>query len=376
MLCLMAQLSKLFSDSKTPYLDYRLAENLFCRYFSALNDARSCTAYDARLANIGIGIKTFILKGPNANNSLEKVAEFNKLSKKLRPLSNIELAKTVSKYRNERILFANNTYNVNNALYHIVGRTEGMLRIFNTPYEEIDIDNITIEKDNETSCIFNDNKNLYSYNKSKSVLLKRFIVPEIHKDIKVDIIQDPISLMEQLLTNNKEIISQTTKIIKGTDFVILPLYSEKKGQQYVAEKSGLNQFNASGRKRNRYEVYIPVPKFIHNNYPDFFPQRDTPFNLILPNGSTLSAKICQDGGKALMSNPNKALGEWLIDKVLKKKEGELITIDDLNRYGFDSVCIQNLHTTDENGIRQYRISLADSLNSYEEFKTDDINNLS
>ena len=63
MLKLMAQLSKLFSESNVPYLDYRLAENLFCKYFNAANDARSCTAYDARIAHIGIGIKTFILKG-------------------------------------------------------------------------------------------------------------------------------------------------------------------------------------------------------------------------------------------------------------------------------------------------------------------------
>ena len=61
MLQLMASISRLFSESATPYLDYRLAENLFCKYFNAQNDARSCTAYDARLSHLGIGIKTFIL---------------------------------------------------------------------------------------------------------------------------------------------------------------------------------------------------------------------------------------------------------------------------------------------------------------------------
>ena len=62
MLQLMASISKLFSESSTPYLDYRLTENLFCKYYNAQNDARSCTAYDARLANLGIGIKTFIIR--------------------------------------------------------------------------------------------------------------------------------------------------------------------------------------------------------------------------------------------------------------------------------------------------------------------------
>ncbi len=33
MLRIMAQLSRLFSDNIIPYLDYRLAENLFCKYF-------------------------------------------------------------------------------------------------------------------------------------------------------------------------------------------------------------------------------------------------------------------------------------------------------------------------------------------------------
>ena len=30
MLSIMGSLSKLFSDNTTPYLDYRLAENIFC----------------------------------------------------------------------------------------------------------------------------------------------------------------------------------------------------------------------------------------------------------------------------------------------------------------------------------------------------------
>ena len=91
MLCLMAQLSMLFSESETPYLDYRLAENLFCRYYKAKNDARSCTAYDARINQLGIGIKTFILN--NNDSSLEKIAEFNKLRLQLTGLKRIDLAR-------------------------------------------------------------------------------------------------------------------------------------------------------------------------------------------------------------------------------------------------------------------------------------------
>ena len=32
----------------------------------------------------------------------------------------------------------------------------------------------------------------------------------------------------------------------------------------------------------------------------------------IPNGSYLRAKVCQDGNKALMTNPNSNLGKWLL----------------------------------------------------------------
>ncbi len=90
MLRLVAGLSDLFSDSKVPYLDYRLAENIFCRYYKAINNARSCTAYDARIGRCGIGIKTFILKGNDS--SMEKIAEFDKARTELNELNGMALA--------------------------------------------------------------------------------------------------------------------------------------------------------------------------------------------------------------------------------------------------------------------------------------------
>lgn len=373
MLRLMAQLSKLFSESEVPYLDYRLAENLFCKYYNAMNDARSCTAYDARLGQLGIGIKTFILKGQNGDYSVEKIAEFNRLKKHLNGLTGKELAIQIAKYRNERMQFANNQYDVNETQYHIVGRIEGMLRLFNTAYDEVDIEKIHLIKDDDTSCYFHDEKNEYIFNKSKSVLQKRFIVPEIRKDIAVDILEDPLELLESFFSNKKQQSAITRKRKKGIDYVVLPLYSYTKSKGFfVPEKSGLNQFNAGGRKRNEFEVYIPVPKAIHDNYPDFFPSRDIPFSLILPNAKSISAKICQDGGKALMSNPNKALGEWLLKKVLKKKTFEIVTIDDLDRLGFDSVCIENMHCNDADGKRMFRIFFTDINENYQSFINDDL----
>lgn len=366
MLGLMAQLSRLFSENKTPYLDYRLTENLFCRYFQALNDARSCTAYDARIGSVGIGIKTFILNGNDQ--SVEKIAEFNKLKKELDGLRNLDLARKISEFRNERMHFANNQYNVDETQYHIVGRKVGLLRVFNSPYEEVDIEHLHLQKDSVTSCIFHDEKNEYIFNKSKSVLMKRFHVPDEYHDVVVDILEEPLALLEEFFYNHKNGISLARKMEKGEDFVMLPLYSKsKKRGKFVAEKSGLNQFNAGGRRRNPLEVYIPVPAFIHKSFPTFFPTRDEPFSLLLPNGEYLSAKICQDGGKALMSNPNLALGEWILRDVLKKNEGEIVTIDDLNRLGFDSVCVEKLHKKTPDGLDIFKIYFTDSDINYDTF---------
>ncbi|MDO4823072.1 MAG: NgoFVII family restriction endonuclease [Bacteroidales bacterium] len=372
MLRLMAQLSKLFSENEVPYLDYRLAENLFCKYFDAANDARSCTAYDARLMRVGIGIKTFVLKGKHGDYSVEKIAEFNKLKKTLNGLSGIDLALQIGKYRNERMEFANNQYDVNETQYHIVGRVEGTLRLFNTPYEFVNLEKLHLDKDDETSCSFNDETNEYTFNKSKSALLKRFEVPSDHKDIPVDILDDPLSLLEEFFADKKEQVVTAKKLVRGEDYLILPLYSfNKKRGCFVAEKSGLNQFNAGGRKRNDLEVYIPVPMAIRNIFPNFFPSRDIPFTLLLPDGKKLSAKICQDGGKALMSNPNSALGEWILRKVLKKRPWELVTMNDLDRLGFDSICVENMHCIDNDGNKMYKISFSNTNENFQSFINDD-----
>ena len=362
MLQLMASISRLFSESATPYLDYRLAENLFCKYFNAQNDARSCTAYDARLSHLGIGIKTFGLKN---GSSMEKIAEFNKLKPKLNGLAGIDLARQISHFRNERMAFANNTYDVAETQYHIVGRQEGMLRVFNTPYELVDTERIGDVSDTEASISFNDGRNEYSFNKSKSVLQKRFYLPKDYVEVPVNILEEPLELLALLLKEQSEAVRIHRAEVKGYDYVILPLYSNRGGVKTVPEKSGLNQWNAGGRKRDANEVYIPIPKSIHHMCPNFFPDKDTPFELQLPDGQILSAKLCQAGSKALMSNPNSALGEWILRKVLRKAEGDLVTMEDLDTYGIDSVKVISTHTTNAIGERVYRIVFSDG--DYEDY---------
>ena len=120
--------------------------------------------------------------------------------------------------------------------------------------------------------------------------------------------------------------------------VVLPLFATSMRGE-VPLKSGLNQWNASGRPRDPDEVYIPIPQSVHDQDMGFFPERDQCFQLRLPNGNRLSAKVCQQGRKALMSNPNRALGHWLLRDVLHVPEWRIVTRAMLDVAGFDSVVV-------------------------------------
>ncbi len=331
MLALMASLSNLYSDSDIPFIHYRITENLFCKYLGAENLSRTDTAYDAKWKDIGIGIKTFTL--PNST-SKEKIAEFNALSPILRKLDGIELANQLADFRNERMMVANGLYGIHSSVYHIIGRRKESLHIFNTNYDFVDKDHIKILKSNDKSLHFSDGKNSYSFNRSKSVLMKDFELPKDAHSIHIDIIKDPFNLLEYLISKNWHI-----EMMKPAEQVILPLFSEKNGIKYVPEKSGLNQWNASGRARDENEVYIPIPASVYKEHPNFFPDRNTIFTLRLPDGSEMKAKVCQAGGKALMSNPNKDLGKWILRKVLHKRPDCLVTYDELVIAGFDSIVV-------------------------------------
>lgn len=367
LLSAVAKLSKLFSESATPYLYYRAAENIFCRSFDATNLSRGDVAYDANYNSQGVGLKTFVC---DKNTKTEKVAEFNKLSNQLKNYKGKDLAIKLSEFRNERIEFANRLYNIENSLYHIVARKKNELHLFETDYNIIDINNISSVKDSKAGLQFEDGKNFYSFNHSKSTLFRKFSIPKNAFCLPVDIIDDPFALLLEFFkieTKNvrihdiiSKISNDTNLLIKGENYVILPLYGIQNKQKFVFEKSGLNQWNAGGRKRDFGEVYIPIPIDIHYKYPKFFPKRDQEFKLQIPTGEIFKAKVCQDNSKALMTNPNKALSDWLLRKLLRIKEGELATIAKLNELGFDSVIIQK----DKSGV--FKIDKAKS-DSYENF---------
>lgn len=180
-------------------------------------------------------------------------------------------------------------------------------------------------------------------------------------EIEVQIHQDPF----EMLQSEENGILQTSELkpIKGlcetknqNRRLALKLYKEKKGICKVEEKSGLNIWNAGGRRRHPDEVYIPFNRVDRERKENegFFPPRDIPFRLILPDNTTLDAKVCQDNGKAIMSNPNCALGKWLLRDVLEVPEGTLITYELLQEKGFDTVVFEKIDEL------EYKIDFTDS----------------
>lgn len=356
LLSAVAKLSGLFSDNAVPYINYRVAENIFCKCFNAQNLSRSDTAFDAKIESLGIGLKTFIINSFNKN---EKVAEFNSLSRELSQFKGRDLAYKLSVYRNERIDLANRLYNINESLYHIIARRDHELILFETDYGKMNEKNIQSIKESNASIYFEDGVNAYSFNFSKSTLFRRFSLPQKAFHLPIEIIDDPYQLLLNLF-DQQVFQNASDKLKRGEDFVILPLYGYKNNKKFVHEKSGLNQWNAAGRTRDFGEVYIPIPINIHHLFPDFFPSRDEQFELIVPTGEILSAKVCQQNSKALMTNPNKALSNWLLRKLFQVNEGELITIDRMNSLGFDSVIIF------KESDSRFKIDKA-QINNYEDF---------
>ncbi len=371
LLKIMGALSNLSSDNKIPFLYYRMAENIFCKAFNAINLARSDISLDAKKNNIGIGLKTFINK---QSGSIEKIAEFNR-NKHL--IDGVPLLKNkiklISTLRNERLEATSGITDVaiSNMFYHCILREKDKFIIHEDKMLPVSLSEISKIKENGNNTItFYDDNNEYTFNFSKSTLFKRFTPNPIH-EIPIKIFDDPYSILEKYLTEllNNQNLTSNNETNKEIEKIYLPLYSfsQRKGF-YVPEKSGLNQWNANGRSRNIDEVYIRIPAIIHKKFPSFFPNQDTSFSLKLPNGSYLITKICQENGKALMSNPNSALGKWILRSVLRLNEGEIATYSKLEQIGIDTVEISKY--TDET----YEINFK-KLGTYADFETNILNNI-
>lgn len=369
MLSIVGSLTQLFSESNCPYLAYRAHENIFCKYFEAENLARLDCSADAKKNRIGIGLKTW------TGQDDQKVAEFGKLRETFAGLSGLELVKKIAEYRNERIRITKNLNGIDEMIYHVIKRIPGAMQVFECAFDYIDIEHITLitNRGNVNNTYFTDGHHTYHFSTSKNTLYMIFEDMELLDNFDVEIMDDPYTCLMNLLPCNvtEATIKKmpSTPLISKENQICLRLYSLKaKGIKYVPEKSGLNQWNGARfvrrtgeyKPRNPNELYIPYPADDRRNTVGFFPDRDTVFNLRLPDGSEIPAKICQDDGKAIMSNPNNLLGEWLLRKVFELPEGKLVTYEMLLKFGIDSVVFT------KHADLEYSVDFAE-IGTYEEF---------
>jgi hypothetical protein len=329
----LASMSGLFSSNSAAYIDSRFVEKLFVETSGGKDLGRFDKSFDAIVGdNIGVGIKTFL--GGNGSSKREKVAEFTSLAR-LNHFNTTDkgtLVHRVAEARNIRILSDANELSIDLAksVYHCLIRIDGGAIVHEEPYGLIDVSSLRPTNragkvvknwDSMGSGIyFTDGQNLYSFNISKNVLLKKFVFDRKKDFISLEIHPNPLQMLENLNESSSKKISSFRKelktkpdeledLIRGIDYVVLPLYSAGSKSSEVPEKSGINQWRAAGRKRKFGEAYISVPREIHKRYPKFFPDQKEHFDLLLPNNEkSLVAKICQQGGKALMTKKNFELG--------------------------------------------------------------------
>ena len=224
----------------------------------------------------------------------------------------------------------------------------------------IDIDSIRYVTRTGNSIMFTDGRNRYKFSTSKNTLYMDFDLSEPLITVPINMMSDPSQNIIELYENKfGKIVFDNNVGLEEVEFsevipnnpyladsVILPLFSTKKENgkhvRYVPLKSGLNQWNAAGRARNPHEVYIPVPTYVHKNHPGFFPPRTDSFELELPGGRIISAKLCQSGDKGLMSNPNRDLGDWLLGSIFQQPEGKVLTYETMEELKVNAVRVSKL----------------------------------
>lgn len=372
MLTIIGNLTQLFSESDCPYLPYRAHENIFCKYLNAENLARQDCSADAKKDGIGVGLKTWMGQDD------QKVAEFGRLRETFAGLTGMDLVRTIAEYRNERIRVTKNLHGIDTMIYHIVKRVPGAMQILEHAFDYIDIDNLSliVNRGNVNNTYFTDGHHTYHFSVSKNTLYMIFEDMELLDTFEVEIMDDPYSFLMRLMYGEDGIEADTEarEMFRQAEPVRLPqiclrLYSSRAdGRKFVADKSGLNQWNGARlvrrtgeyKRRDPNELYIPYPAEDRARTVGFFPDRDTVFNLRLPDDSVIPAKVCQADGKAIMSNPNKLLGEWLLRKVFELPEGTQVTYQMLQKFGVDSVVFT------KHGDLDYSVDFAE-IGTYEEF---------
>ncbi|MFD1472289.1 phospholipase D-like domain-containing protein [Companilactobacillus mishanensis] len=350
------------SITGAPYLDSKFQETVYAKSFKADAVDIGNTPHDMTSTfgsrKVGIGIKTWL----NSSPSYQKVMQLKANKPEIEKLNNvntqIELARKISSIKNKRLHadYIRLGLDEDENIYHYVTRDKGKLTIQETTYPLVNLNKLTPTNYSAKSFEFTDGIKQYKYTFGDSQIWMKFGENDdksIIDEVSVDIMDDPFDFLKDSFQN----IQNYKNYMTSTDAIYLPLYSFK--YHRVELKSGLNAWNAkpkskySNTPRPEAEVYIPIPKIFAKKYPYWFnPQVDLrnhkeykrisktnnyEFNLHFPNGTIFPALVGQDGFKALQTNPQNALGKWLLYNILGLKKGELVTMDILNTIGFDSV---------------------------------------
>lgn len=397
----VGSMSSLYSKNKSPLIYYRFVENLFAKasILKANLITREDKSFDCLLENeIGVGIKTFVSA---TNTKKEKIAQFNSVSDKLKKYERNpeELFLNVAKFRNKRIMSDVKDYgvNLNKSFYHCLVRKPGAVYVHEEPYELIDISKLKLIDNTTKYPFFSDGRSEYNFDYSNSTLSKRFKLNEHHnsKPVNIKIISED-KIYEALLSFYKNLkndffikdMQEAFEFLNFDDdfndqlfadelnkeYVILPLYGTKsKNVKKVESSSGINAWNAAGRKRKFGECYIPIPAKVHDIKPNFFPPRDVKFKTKLPNGKIINTKVSSGTigrEKAFQSDPLTSLGEWVHEMIdlskdnfyKRMKKFNIYTYDDLITIGKDSVQIIKV----ENKNYDYELNTM-PLDTYENF---------
>ena len=303
-------------------------------------------------------------------------------------------------------------YKTQKDVYHFITRDDDVMNIVETQYDLIDLDSIELIKSDGKTYSFKDKLHNYKFYKSKSVLLEEFDASqeEIIAQIPIEQFDDPfelISMIELPSERNEEIYTDSSilgedtvsqgvvaegvnsfvKIIqkqqKIYQEIYLPLYQDTKEGRDVSPRSGINirhsksKNKGSNTLRPEYEIEVRVSKWIHHIFPGFFginamdedeirDEEKNDFDLILPDGRVLRGRIKQQGGKSLQTNPQGALGEWILKDVLGSTNREIIDEKWLDALGIDTLKVVKIDD------KHFKITVAET-GAYEQFKLDNRN---
>jgi hypothetical protein len=193
--------------------------------------------------------------------------------------------------------------------------------------------------------------------------LVKKIEDEIHNILRTSFhfteVASEISIIESSKETDSSLnIKDESEIKTGENFennvIDIPLVNDKGGG---SEASGLNWWNASGRKRDENEAYIRLPVNILRDNPQFFPKYGTRYQtmqLVTDDGYEFKIRLEGKGAecdylegkryaKQITSSGDKSvLGEWLLRNKLGLESETLVTRDILEEYGRTDITIIKL----------------------------------